>query len=196
MNLLDLAADYAANPAKFDAKPELAPIPNGPYTLVVNKAEEKPYLAGYFRHEEMVGACAANPSLTPGKRVEIELEILDEGPYKGRKIWLRKVTTAASDDTGRGNKSAQECVDMDCQSLCELMFKRLKITPAEITPEVGYAVMTGRMGRMRVSQYQSKGKTRNDISTYIDVDNASAPVTVKTTRPVVASDDEASFWPA
>jgi hypothetical protein len=187
VNLLDLANDYAANPATYDAKPKLAPIPNGPYTFVINKCEEHPYLAQH-KKDEMVGACVSDPSLQPGKRVEIECEILDEGPYKGRKIWLKKIIDPASDQKDRGKMSVEAIVSSDRKDIVSLAFKRLKVTPEEVQV-AGYAAMTNKVARLMVSQYVSGGETRNDIKVYVDCDNGAPAPVANTVRPVVAVDD-------
>jgi hypothetical protein len=139
----------------------------------------------------MVGACAANPGLIPGKRVELEFEILDEGPYKGRKIWSRLIIDPASDQKERGKMSVEAIVSKDRQSIVDLMFKRLKLSPEEIQ-SAGFAAFTGRVAKIMVGQYVSGGKTRNDLKFYVDVDNGAAPVKPTTVRPVVTSDEDSA----
>ena len=185
MDFTKLAAELTANPNCWEEADKYAPLPNGTYAFLINKADEEDYLFG-VKQDGIIDAMANEPSLAAGKQVAIELEVVD-GPNKGRKIWDRLVFQVASNHPDYKNFTAQQRMDKDVKSIMAAFAK--SGASKEAIANLGFAALSLRQISLNIGQRSGKdGVVRNQIHWSAP---AGARPSVATSRPVLS--DEPPF---
>ena len=193
--MTDFLSDLATsvNDPNAGREKELELIPVGNYRVVINKANDEPYVDGAYKEAERLEA--VTNGVSPGRRLAVEFEIID-GTYAGRKVWERLTFEASSNQRDVGKMNPAAYVEWQ-QRMIKGLFKRARVPEAAIRAE-GFASLVGRTLMLDIGiragkngkKYQS---TRLEIGRDEVIDDSAPPPAALggSSRPVVS--DESPF---